>query len=89
MDALAKVHTCIYTLYLDTYSNTSKTTKRTPRSGRVCVLIDLRLFRLAFKQLQLQYFIISSQYIYETLTISNITDKKERKKEHLRSKIIT
>ena len=33
----------IYTLYLDAYSNTSKTTKHTPRSGRVCVLIDLRL----------------------------------------------
>ena len=42
----------IHTLYLDTYSNTSKTTKRTPRSGRVRVLIDLllcKMFMLAFK----------------------------------------
>ena len=40
-------------------------------------------------QLQLQYFIVSSQYIYETLTISNISiiqtlirkRERERKKE--------
>ena len=38
-------------------------------------------------QLQLQYFIVSSQYIYETLTISNISimqtliRKRERRKE--------
>ena len=50
------------------------------------------IYGLVQLQLQLQYFIVSSQYIYETLTISNISfiqtliRKRERKKERKKGK---
>ena len=52
------------------------------------------IFIMKQLQLQLQYFIVSSQYIYETLTISNISiiqtlirkRERERKKERKKRK---